>query len=262
MSREDLSNEIKEKVKDVFGKNANKYVTSETHAKGDDLLTMMEFLELNSNWNVLDLATGGGHVTKNIAPYVKHVCATDLTPNMLREARKNISENSSNITYIEADVEKLPFLEESFDIVTCRIAAHHFAEPKKFLEESVRVLKKGGKLLLIDNIVPNDEELDFYINKIEKLRDDSHVRCYQIEEWELWAKEKGLQKIKSHVRKKIFDFPVWVRRTAESENQVQDVEQFILKGNNKMKEYIGLVEEENSVQTFTIDKWIVLFIKE
>ncbi|MBO1511497.1 class I SAM-dependent methyltransferase [Metabacillus bambusae] len=262
MGNEKTNREIKERVKGQFGKNAEKYVTSETHAKGDDLSLMIDWLKPDTNWWVLDVATGGGHVTKKLAPYVYHVCTTDLTTKMLAEARKNISEKSVNVSYIEADAEKLPFLDETFDIVTCRIAAHHFPNPRMFLEESVRVLKKGGKLLLIDNIVPKDEKLDHFINKLEKLRDDSHVRCYQIEEWEGWAEDAGLQIEKSRIKKKVFDFPVWVRRTTESEEQVQMVEKHILQGEKKMQDYCGVVAMDKDIKSITIDEWMVLFKKE
>lgn len=261
MAEKGKNNHFKEKVKDQFGRNAEKYVTSATHAKGDDLSLMIEWLNPQKHWWALDVATGGGHVTKHISPHVHHVCSTDLTLKMLETAREHLVQLCPNVTYVEADAEKLPFLDHSFDVVICRIAAHHFPNPSMFLQEAARVLKNGGKLLLIDNIAPSEEKLDMYINTIEKLRDDSHVRCYQMKEWETWAKEAGLTIEKSRTRKKTFDFPTWVRRTTTSEEQIKKVEEHILQGSKEMQAYCGLVMKEDEISSIQIDEWMVLFMK-
>jgi ubiquinone/menaquinone biosynthesis C-methylase UbiE len=106
---------------------------------------MITWLNPESNWWVLDVAICGGHVAKTISPYVYHVCATDLTKKMLEAARSHVSLDRLNVSYIEADAEKLPFLDQTVDLVICRIAVHHFPNPKVFLQETARVLKKNGK---------------------------------------------------------------------------------------------------------------------
>lgn len=123
---EDNQEKIKETVKDQFARNAEKYVTSETHAKGDDLALMVEWMQPKGDWTVLDIATGGGHVTKHLSPHVAHIFATDLTREMLATAQRHLSRTCENVWYMVADAEELPFLDQTFDVVTCRIAAHHF----------------------------------------------------------------------------------------------------------------------------------------
>ncbi|MCZ7669473.1 MAG: class I SAM-dependent methyltransferase [Chloroflexi bacterium] len=92
-----------------------------------------------------------------------------------------------------ADAENLPFSAASFDVVTCRIAAHHFEDNGCFLSEAARVLKSGAFLALVDNVVPGSRRrgkkadvvraAGAYLNALEKLRDPSHVRCFSMEEW-------------------------------------------------------------------------------
>lgn len=252
---------LKQAVKEQFSRNAEKYVLSETHAKSDDLYQLTQWLEPQKGWDVLDIATGGGHVAKQLAPYIAHLFAADLTKEMLATAQKYLKQFADNIWYVVADAENLPFLDHTFDAVTCRIAAHHFPNPQQFILEATRVLKPGGKLLLIDNIAPDDDILDAYVNKLEKLRDTSHVRCYRKREWLLWTEDAGLKERSSRVRKKTFDFTTWVKRTTESEKQVNEVREHILKAPDDIKEYIGAAIIEGEISSITIDEWMVLLTK-
>lgn len=254
--------QIKQKVKEVFGKNAEKYVTSESHAKGSDLPLLVEWIKPDSDWVMLDIATGGGHVTKTLAPYVGTVFSTDLTEEMLANTAKHLNEEFKNIWYVVADAEKLPFLEGTFDLVTCRIAPHHFPNPGQFIEEAGRVLKHGGKFLLIDNVAPEDEALDEFMNMVEKLRDESHVRALSISQWKELMTKAGLQEIKSINRKKTFQFPSWVARTAGSQAQMERVEQYILDSSKEIQDYFSVkINQDNRVESHQIDEWMALYEK-
>jgi ubiquinone/menaquinone biosynthesis C-methylase UbiE len=252
---------IKEAVQNQFAKNAEKYVKSETHAKADDLNQLVEWLSPGADWLCLDIATGGGHVTKAISPHVAHVFATDLTQPMLEAAQKHLKESCDNVFYVVADAEALPFLSESFDAVTCRIAAHHFPNPQAFVNEVSRVLKPGGKFLLIDNIAPEDKKLDLFVNTLEKLRDESHVRSYSIAEWMNWINDSALREQQSLIRKKTFPYPVWVRRTAKSEQQVQQVTQYIEAAEKEIHEYFSVVVQDGQIVSLQVDEWMALFEK-
>lgn len=252
---------LKSIVQNQFGRNAEKYVTSETHAKGDDLSLLVEWLHPKADWVVLDVATGGGHVTKALSPHVGHVFATDLTQQMLATAEKHLSQSCNNVWYVVADAEALPFLNESFDVVTCRIAAHHFPNPQKFVSEVSRVLKPGGKFLLIDNVAPDNTKLDNFVNTLEKLRDESHVRSHSIPDWRKWLNDSAFVEEESVVRKKQFDFPTWVRRTTKSEQQVQQVEQYILTADQEIQDYFAVALKDDQIASLKIDEWMALFKK-
>lgn len=249
--------DVKEKVQKQFGKNAEKYVRSKSHATGPDLESMIEVIKPHSSWIVLDIATGGGHVAKKLAPYVKQVYATDLTKQML-EKTKEFLQQYENIFYMIADAESLPFLDNSFDLVTCRIAPHHFPHPERFIAEVARILLPGGKFVLIDNVAPEDSDLGAYMNTFERLRDESHLRCLSVSEWHSLCEKNGLSIVHSRTRKKTHDYPVWVNVTTENEEQAQRVTDYILNGSEKCKEYYQVTLENNEIQSITVDECMIV----
>lgn len=184
----------KDLIRDQFGTNASAYLTSPTHAQGASLARLVELVRPAADWRVLDIATATGHTALAFAPYVEAVVGLDLTPQMLALAARLASERGvANLSIVVGDVEDLPFDAQTFQAVTCRIAPHHFPDIPLFVHEAVRVLKPGGLLAIVDNIVPGSRlrgkkadrqrEAGAYVNAFEKLRDPSHVRCLSLEEW-------------------------------------------------------------------------------
>lgn len=164
---------------------ADGYVTSQTHAKGSDLDRLIAIADPQSNWVMLDIATGGGHTALKFAPHVRQVTASDLTPRMLEKAEAFITEDKgiTNVNFKQADAENLPFEDTQFDLVTCRIAPHHFPNVQQFVSECARVLKAGGILLIQDHVLPEDDDSARYVDHFETIRDPSHNRAFNHSEW-------------------------------------------------------------------------------
>ncbi|WP_163311821.1 class I SAM-dependent methyltransferase, partial [Enterobacter cloacae] len=80
--------------------------------------------------------------------------------------------------------ERLPFDDAAFDIVATRFSAHHWYDVRKGLAEARRVLKPGGKLVIVDIVAPEVPLLDTLLQTAEVLRDVSHVRDYRVSEWQ------------------------------------------------------------------------------
>ena len=185
------------RVKTQFGRTAAAYVESSGHAKGAELTAMVSLAEdllgdLQGK-KALDVATGGGHTALAFARAGAEVTATDLTPEMLTAAQAFVHANGGEtVQFTAAAAESLPFAAETFDLVTCRIAAHHFADPEQFVRETARVLRPGGLFLLVDNVSPEDAELAEAMNEIERRRDPSHKWAYTVRQWVAWLADAGL----------------------------------------------------------------------
>src|SRR5688572_10122589 len=105
-----------------FGENAENFVKSHTHAQGYTLGRLVEIVQPHPSWRVLDIATGGGHTALAFSRRVHEVIASDLTHQMLLAAKRNISSHSAaNVQYVQVNAQTLPFADQSFECVTCRI---------------------------------------------------------------------------------------------------------------------------------------------
>lgn len=197
-------------VRRQFGAHAQNYVTSPDHARGDSLDRLIEVVGPQAGWRVLDVATGGGHTALAVAPYVRTVVATDITSEMLAAAERFVqAKGAANVTFHEADATALPFADADFDLVTCRIAPHHFADCARFVREAARVLRPGGVAAVIDNIVPDNLIAARHINAVEALRDPSHVWAYSQEDWVGFFEGAGLTVKHQEVFRKVRDFDFW-----------------------------------------------------
>ncbi|MBZ0303674.1 MAG: class I SAM-dependent methyltransferase [Anaerolineae bacterium] len=205
-----------------FGQYAAGYVTNQTHAKGSELDRLIAIAQPQSDWVALDIATGGGHTALKFAPHVARVTASDLTPLMLEEARAFISgQGVTNVEFRLADAESLPFEDTAFDLVTCRIAPHHFPNVQQFVQEGARVLKAGGLLLVQDQVSPEDYDAARYVDAFEKLRDPSHFRVYGETEWVNLFVAAGLTVEHTEQLVKRHDLVHWARMQGNTDEDIE-----------------------------------------
>ena len=183
----------KELSQQRFNNFSQGYVTSQTHAKGYDLDRLLELAQPQPGWLVLDIATGGGHTALKFAPHVGKVIATDITINMLSAAQEFIVDKGcNNVTFGLADAENLPFGDASYDLVTCRVAPHHFPDCGRFIREAARVLRAGSLFLVQDQVLSEDDATAQYMDDFERLRDPSHNQAYSRSQWISMFDQAGL----------------------------------------------------------------------
>lgn len=194
-----------------FGANAGNYATSVVHAKGASLGRMVELCHPQADWIGLDIATAAGHTAMAFAPHVAVIVASDLTIEMVALARdRGIELDQANLRVAQSDAEHLAFAANSFDLVTCRIAPHHFPDPGAFVTDVARVLRPNGVFALVDNTVPDDDSAARWYNDWELRRDPSHVRCLAVSEWEALIVGSGLRVEASETAPKQMRFKTWV----------------------------------------------------
>lgn len=160
----------------------------------EDLQNLIQHISIAPNARALDVATGGGHTALFLAKRGCEVTASDVSEPMLKVANQLAASEGFSIHTRQHPAEELPYPAESFSIVSCRVAPHHFTNPELFVREAARVLVRGGYLLLIDTTVPdNAPEAAQWLDRVEKLRDPSHVRLIPLLEWLSFCRESGLE---------------------------------------------------------------------
>jgi ubiquinone/menaquinone biosynthesis C-methylase UbiE len=153
---------------------------------------------------VLDVACGPGVLACAFARVARHVTGIDLTPAMIERA--NILQQAqglTNLTWRIGHVVPLPFAQASFSLVFTRYSFHHFLDPKAVLAEMVRVCTLGGRVAVVDVFTTGPEQAEAF-NRMEKLRDPSHVRALSLEELTGLFPEAGLQNVRRQFYKHEF----------------------------------------------------------
>ncbi len=252
-----MGNPTKKSTREQFGRVAAKYRCSADHGDLEDLDLLFTGLSPEAGHRVLDVATGGGHTAVALAQRTAFVVASDLTPRMLRETRALAADaGAGNVAYAAADAEALPFADATFDLVTCRIALHHVPDLRTAMGEIVRVTRPGGRVGIIDSVVPGEPALDAFLNGIEKVRDPSHVRSYRIEEWLEYIAGAGLALLQSASLWKTHAFPEWVARTGQPEAVQREIEGMFLSAFPLARETFRVRAEGKRVVTYADEKAI------
>lgn len=261
--------EAKSLVQKQFGAHAAGYATSPVHAKGASLQRLIDLVCPEKHWRVLDIATGAGHTALAFAPHVAEVIASDITDEMLAEAEKLAKARGlTNVTFAKADATALPYADETFDLVTCRIAPHHFPDVPKFVAEAHRVLKPESTFALVDNISPDEESTPGFTpdelraaadshNAFEKLRDPSHGRCLTIGEWRSVVASAGL--IIEHVEQlpKEIEFAPWAERMGADAETTKQLEAMLTGSASALRAFLRPRREGEKLY-FSLDEVIVI----
>lgn len=172
---------MKQAVRVQFTARAAAYARSPTHRSDRDLSLLVARLRPRRSDRVLDIATGSGFTAMAMRQFADFVVGVDLTRRMLDEARKGA--RGQHIQWVEGDAEALPFAPETFSIAVVRRAPHHFADPGQALTEMLRVVIPRGQIGIIDQVPPGDADGRELMERLEVLRDPSHVRALPAFEW-------------------------------------------------------------------------------
>ncbi len=177
-----------------FERQSDRYGKTHILADTRDVAAALAGVDVPVGGTALDVATGGGHTALYLARQGWRVTAGDIAPRMLENARRLAAEAGCSIATGLFPAEEIPFAAGSFDLVTVRVAPHHFSSPGKFMAEVARMLTPGGHFLLIDGSVPdNDPETEAWLHRVEKWRDPSHGRFLSRSVWEKLVTGNGLE---------------------------------------------------------------------
>jgi len=235
-----------------FDSSAKNYLKSSDHASGSDLEYFSDYFKNADFDKALDVACAAGHFASKFP--AREIYTSDLSFNMLKTARDSFRFDMPAM----AKSEFLPYLADTFDLVGCRIAMHHFMSPCMFMNEVYRILKKDGFFALIDSVVGME---DAELNSIELIRDETHRRSFQVEEIIGMAEAEGFQVENCEVFLKEHKFEEWARRLNPSEKQYEATKTAFLALPEKVKKELRLETDGDTILSYTDKKAIFIFKK-
>jgi SAM-dependent methyltransferase len=192
-------------VTDVWSSRAQAMRESPTHREGPDLDLVVELCEPAEGVEALDVATGGQHVARRLRAEGAKVVTVDPAPGMEPD--------------VISRAEEIPFADGSFDVVVCRIAAHHFDDVAEAVREMARVTR--DRVVVQDNLFQGES-----MEEAEKLRDPSHVRRYSEAEWRAFFEDAGLEVDRLEIMSRQLPVDPWLQRadaTPEVAAQVKEL---------------------------------------
>lgn len=224
----------------------------------------MELLEPTSGMVVLDAATGSGATAKFIAPEVKHVVGVDCSEDAIKEAKESISKNGiGNIEFHVMSVDDLKLESNRFDAVTCRLATHHLDDLAGSLKEMNRVLKRGGKLVIVDRVAPLEPELSGFIHQIGKLRDCTFTDLHTLEDWQRILSDAGFKLTQKRTFRETIVIPDWLGRSPLTDEEKERMYEAFQKSSQAVRDHFAISFARNSgrAYTYTDDKAVLLATK-
>jgi SAM-dependent methyltransferase len=132
-----------------------------------------DFVQPSGEERALDVGTGAGALALALAPLVREVVGLDPVPELLELALERAAPNTD---FVEGDGTALPFPDGSFDLAGTHRTLHHVARPDLVVAELARVTKPGGRVLVVDQLAPDDPAGAAALHEFEAVRDSSHRR--------------------------------------------------------------------------------------
>ena len=237
-------------VNEQFGSQAEMYLTSSVHAFGQEFAEVEKLVQQFDSPHVLDLGSGAGHISFYTAPFSQQVTAYDLSENMLKIVVDSAKQkNLDNITTVKGIAESLPFTDNHFDVIISRFSAHHWQDVPLALREMRRVCKPNGKVMMIDIIAPANPMCDTFLQTIELLRDNSHVRDYSNTEWQQMFDQAGFNVSQTQTHKLKLEFNRWINRMRTPDLYTAAIRELQQRIGQEVKSYFDIQEDG----TFTTD---------
>jgi ubiquinone/menaquinone biosynthesis C-methylase UbiE len=123
----------------------------------------------------LDAGTGAGALALALAPIVREVVGIDPVPELLALGRERAA-TFGNVELVEGDATDLPFADGAFDLTATLRTLHHVPHPERVVAELTRVTRRGGRVLVADQLGPADPAEAAAVGRFERARDPSHTR--------------------------------------------------------------------------------------
>jgi len=253
-----MSNQL---VKDQFNKQAEKFANWSVGKNVEYLNSYFDFCEISPDDKLLDVACGPGEFTIFTARKISEAYGIDISDkeiDIAKSSAKNLS--IDNVHFNCADVEKLPYNDNTFSIVVCKSAFHHFINPVIVLDQMKRCCMQGGKISVQDIVSYDDEYVKDFFETFDKLVDISHNRVLSIGELNRLFQECEIKKIREFSIEVDLSVKEYVDHAVQEPENVLKINDLLNKGIND-KRLSGYLFKKNGELYFKRLAYLILGIK-
>jgi ubiquinone/menaquinone biosynthesis C-methylase UbiE len=249
-----------QKTANAWSKLGNNYANSNVHQFGPSLPKLIALARPNANDICLDIGTGTGHTAAQLAQYAKKVYGLDPADGMRKAAQETYG-HLENLEFIAGTSEQTGFPDNTFDIVTARHTLHHHPSMPRPLTEIKRVLKPGGRLVIVDEITPN-ENVNTWYHALEVTRDPTHLRAYFVSEWQNFIRDAGLIWVVGDINT-VYTLEVesWITRMKPTPAQAENVRFLFREASLEAKEIFNIHYKDRNATTFDMPMLVALIVK-
>jgi SAM-dependent methyltransferase len=158
---------------DRFARTAERVAARQDARAAQLAQDVRDFAEPRGDERALDVGTGAGALAFALAPLVREVVGLDPVPELLDLARARALPNTD---FVEGDGTAMSFPDGSFDLAGTHRTLHHVPRPDLVVAEMARVTRRGGHVLVVDQLAPDDPAEAAVLHEFETVRDSSHAR--------------------------------------------------------------------------------------
>lgn len=200
-------------VSDAFERQADSFAASAV-ANADRLLqALLDAAQPAGGERWLDAACGPGIVARALASRAAHVIGVDATAAMVQVAREAAAKAGlDNVTFEVGDALNTRHPAGSFDGTVTRFAIHHIPGPGRLFDELARLVRPGGRVVVLDHLADQDAEARSWVQEVERLRDPSHWASLSPGMMRNLGEQAGLTLVEERSFDFELDFDGWLRR--------------------------------------------------
>lgn len=202
----------KDLIRDRFTRTAEAFGAFSVTYRAQFADRLGEMMNARPEERAVDLACGPGTLALQFAKKVRWVYGVDLTPAMLVRARGTAeNEGLRNLAFTLGNALALPIADGALDLAVTSYSLHHMPDAARVIREMARVVRRGGRVGIIDIFVPENPRVAELNNRIEIVRDPSHTRSLSRSEFEGLVRAAGLRILAAEVHEMPRGFNHWMQ---------------------------------------------------